>query len=95
MKDRICTSCGYVGKPISQCPESFLVDAMIWLTIGSFSLMTGLLPFLVIPMAWTVYHIAKYRTTKCPKCENLSMVSQDSSKGRTMANRDNSRASAV
>ena len=82
MKHRICTSCGYVGEPISQCAASFLVDALFWLIIVSVTFFTGLLPLLLLPAAWTIFHIAKFRTTKCPECENLDMVSLESAKGK-------------
>ena len=81
MKDRICTHCGHVGKPIPQSFESFFVDAFIWGIVGSFALMTGVMPVLAIPAAWTVYHIAKFNTTKCPKCLSLDMVDMNSKKG--------------
>ncbi|HEC18873.1 MAG TPA: hypothetical protein ENI97_05965 [Gammaproteobacteria bacterium] len=87
MKDRICTSCGYEGQPIKQCKASFLVDAFVWGTVGSFALATGLLPALVIPVAWTTYHLAKFNTTKCPQCGSLDMVSKDSRKGRAALER--------
>jgi predicted RNA-binding Zn-ribbon protein involved in translation (DUF1610 family) len=86
MKHRVCTSCGFVGKPINQCFGSFLVDAFIWATVGSFALMTGLIPVLLIPAAWTLYHLAKFGTTKCPECGNLDMVSMESRKGREALN---------
>lgn len=82
MKHRVCTSCGFVGKPINQCFGSFLVDAFIWATVGSFALMTGLIPVLLIPAAWTLYHLAKFGTTKCPECGDLEMVSVTSRRGR-------------
>lgn len=82
MKQRVCTNCGYVGEPIAQCASSFFVDAFIWLTSMSVTLFTGFLPLLLIPLAWTTYHIVKYRTVKCPKCENLDMVSKNSAKGK-------------
>ena len=84
MKSRVCTNCGYHGHAIPQAKESFLVDAMIWAVFGSIALMTGLIPLLVIPMAWTVYHIAKFNTTQCPKCDNLDMVSVNSRKGKAI-----------
>lgn len=88
MKDRVCTSCGFVGKPTKQCLESFLVDAFIWGIVGSFALSTGVMPVLAIPGAWTLYHLAKFSTTKCPQCASLDMVSMDSRKGRATLNRD-------
>lgn len=88
MKDRICTSCGHVGKPKKQCIESFFVDAFVWGTVGSFAFATGFLPVLVIPVAWTLYHLAKFGTTKCPACGDLEMVSMDSRKGRAAIKRN-------
>ena len=88
MKDRVCTSCGHVGKPTKQCLESFLVDAFVWGIVGSFALGTGIMPVLAIPAAWTLYHIVKFATTKCPECGSLDMVSQDSRKGRAFLNPD-------
>lgn len=82
MKDRVCTSCGFEGKPIKQCIESFLVDAFVWGIVGSFALMTGLMPALIIPAAWTLYHLVKFNSTKCPTCGDLEMVSKNSRKGR-------------
>lgn len=87
MKDRICTSCGFEGKPVKQCFESFLVDAFVWGIVGSGVLVTGLWPALVIPVAWTLYHLAKFKTTKCPKCGELEMVSKNSRKGRAALNK--------
>lgn len=84
MKDRVCTSCGYIGKPINQCLGSFIVDAFIWLSVSSIAFTTGLIPLLIIPLAWTIYHLAKFRTTKCPKCECLDMVSIDSTNGKAV-----------
>jgi len=82
MKDHICTHCGHVGKPIPQSKESFFVDAFIWGVVGSFALMTGVMPILIIPAAWTVYHVLKFNTTKCPECLSLDMVPLDSRKGK-------------
>ncbi len=88
MKDRICTSCGFVGKPIRQCKASFMVDAFVWSTVGGFALVTGLLPALVIPMAWTIFHIVKFNSTKCPECNSLDMVSMNGHKGRAAQDRN-------
>ena len=82
MKDRVCAYCGYIGKPTTQGVSSFFVDAFIWLIFGSLTAMSGLIPVLLIPAGWTVYHLAKYKTTTCPKCENIEMVSMTSHKGK-------------
>jgi len=70
-----------MGEPKNQCKESLLLDLFVWLIVGSVTLMTGLLPLLVIPAAWTFYHIINFRT-KCPECGNLDMVSLHSTKGK-------------
>ncbi len=83
-----CTSCGYVGTPINQCKESFLLDAFIWLVVGNLAMITGLLPLLVIPAGWTVYHIVNFKT-KCPECGDISMVSMK--KGESAAQGDHAK----
>jgi hypothetical protein len=82
MKDRVCTSCYHVGKPTTQGIESFFMDALIWLCFTSFALLSSFIPIMIVPVAWTTYHIAVYRKTTCPKCGRLNMVSMTSRKGR-------------
>lgn len=77
MKDKVCKSCGYVGKPTTQGIDSFLVDLLLWLTFTSVAMMFAIFPLLLIPLAWTIYHIATYWSITCPKCENLDMVHID------------------
>lgn len=88
MKDRVCTSCSFVGKPTKQCLESFLVDVFIWGTFGSIALITGLLPLLFFPVAWTIYHLIKFNSSKCPSCGDLEMVHMKSRKGRNALDKD-------
>jgi hypothetical protein len=82
VKDRICTACYYVGKPTTQGKESFFVDALIWLCFGSFTILSAMIPLIIIPIAWTTFHLAVYNKTTCPKCGKLNMVSLNSRKGR-------------
>ncbi len=88
MKTKICSYCGYVGQPIPQAKSSFVVDAFIWMITLSITAMSGLVPLLLIPLAWTLYHLAKFNTVKCPKCECLEMVSMNSRKGKAMLARE-------
>jgi len=81
MKTKICTSCGYVGKPTTQGLGSFAVDALLWMVFASFTLLTAFLPLLLIPIGWTIFHIATYKTITCPQCENFDMVGLKSKKG--------------
>lgn len=82
MRDRVCTSCYYVGKPTTQGIESFFMDALIWLCFTSFAILSAFIPIMLVPIAWTTYHIAVYRKTTCPRCGKLNMVSMTSRKGR-------------
>ncbi len=82
MKNRVCTSCYYVGTPTTQGVESFFMDALIWLCFGSFALLTTFIPIMIVPVAWTTYHLLVYKKTTCPKCGRLDMVSLTSRKGR-------------
>ena len=87
MTDRVCKSCGYIGKAEHQSWGTFIVDAFIWLMFGSLTLFSGLLFVLVIPLAWSIYHIALFGNTQCPKCESLDMVPMDSARALLAANR--------
>ena len=84
MADRVCKSCGYVGKAEHQSWGTFFVDAFIWLVFGSLTLFSGLLFVLLIPLAWTIYHLALFSNTQCPKCKSLDMVSKGSRKGKAV-----------
>ena len=84
MKTKICAYCGHVGKPIPQAKSSFVVDAFIWMITLSLTAFSGLVPLLLIPLAWTLYHIAKFNSVKCPKCECLEMVPLNSRKGKAI-----------
>ncbi|MGD8569334.1 MAG: hypothetical protein PVJ39_14700 [Gammaproteobacteria bacterium] len=84
MADRVCKSCGYVGKAEHQSWGTFFVDAFMWLIFGSLTLFSGLLFVLFIPLAWTIYHLALFGNTQCPKCKSLDMVSKRSHKGKAV-----------
>jgi len=89
MKDHVCTSCGHLGTPVKQSLESFLLDVLLWGSFISISLLTGLFPLMVIPVIWTIYHIANF-TSKCPACGDLEMAAVTSNKGRDyLARKDN------
>lgn len=83
MTQKVCTSCGYEGEAINQCKESFMLDALVWLVTVSLIFMTALVPLIVVPIAWTVYHIINFKS-KCPKCESLDMVPMDSARAKAI-----------
>jgi len=80
---KICTNCGYEGKPIRQKSGAFAIlfftlacttawsfaSQMFWIT----------LPFAVISTALFIYW---FFTTTCPKCKNVAMVSKTSREGK-------------
>jgi len=82
MKIKICTECGYVGRPIPQAKSSFAVDAVIWLYFSFLAGMSQILPLLLIPAIWSVYHIVRFNSVKCPECQSLEMVSLHSHAGK-------------
>ncbi len=82
MKARVCTHCGFQGNPVPQDPETFFVDALFWAGVGGLAATTGLLFLILAPLSWTIYHLIKYKTTQCPKCDNLDMVPLDSDAGK-------------
>ena len=81
MKQKVCTSCGHVGEAINQCFASFMLDAFLWLATIGVIFVTALIPLIVIPLAWTIYHIINFKS-KCPECGDLDMVSMNSNKGK-------------
>lgn len=82
MKDRICTHCYHVGQPTTQGMGSFAVDALMWMIFFSLSMFSSIFPLMLIPLAWTAYHIFIYNKSTCPECGRLNMVSLDSRKGK-------------
>ena len=84
MKNKICTECGHIGKPIPQAKSSFAVDLVIWLYFVFLVAMSQILPLLIIPATWTIYHLLRFNNVKCPECESLEMVSLHSHAGKEM-----------
>ena len=82
MKQKVCTSCGYTGNAINQCLGSFMLDALLWFATIGIIAVTALIPLIVVPLAWSIFHIVNFKS-KCPECESLDMVSKSSSKGKT------------
>lgn len=82
MQEKICTECGFEGKPVAQCKMSFIVDVAIWMTAVNLFFFTGFLPIMLIPVAWTTYHLIKFNSVKCPECESLNMVSKNGRAGK-------------
>jgi hypothetical protein len=82
MKDKLCTYCGYVGKPTTQGIGSFAVDGAIWLIFLGLSIFSSIFALMVVPLAWSIYHFIVYKTTTCPECGNITMVGLNSHKAK-------------
>ncbi len=69
-KQYVCTICGYVGRP-SVSKGGRILEVILWLALG--------LPGLV----YTVWRATRtYRP--CPKCNEASMISTNSTVGRKL-----------
>jgi hypothetical protein len=82
MKDKVCCECGHVGKPIPQEKSSFMVDMVIWCYFAFLTAMSQQLYLVLIPLAWTIYHCARFNSVACPQCKSLEMVPMNSRKGQ-------------
>jgi len=82
MKNKICTECGHIGKPIPQNKSSFSVDVIIWFYFIFLTASSQLLPLLLAPIAWSLYHLVMFNRVKCPQCGNLEMVGLHSHSGK-------------
>ncbi|MDX1811710.1 MAG: hypothetical protein R3240_07180 [Gammaproteobacteria bacterium] len=74
---KICTNCGYEGKPIRQKSGAFAILFFTLAITNTWALASQLfwiaLPFAAISTALFVYW---YFTTKCPSCKNVSMANR-------------------
>ena len=88
MKEKICMHCGYIGQPVAQEKDSFLLDIFAWGISLSLAGMSQQWYLMLVPLAWTIYHIVRFNTA-CPDCKNLDMVSLNSTKGKMIARTNN------
>lgn len=86
MISKICTSCGHMGNAKHQSIGVFLVDVLVWALSLYVILHTHLLLLLLPPAVWSIYHISTFRT-ECPHCHSNSMVTLESSKGKSIFER--------
>ena len=74
---KVCTNCGYEGKPVRQCYGAFSILFFTLLITTTWALASQLfwlvLPFSVASTALFVYW---FYNTKCPKCHTVSMHSK-------------------
>ena len=72
---KICTNCGYEGKPVKQEVGAFGI-LFFTLAITTSWAFASQLFWLTLPISLvsTVLFVYWYFTTTCPKCKNVSMV---------------------
>lgn len=71
MKNYICTSCGFSGRPQRKAKGSFLIEIVLWL----FFILPG-----IVYSAWRL--TSNYSV--CPKCENATMIPTDTPLGQKL-----------
>ncbi|HFE37412.1 MAG TPA: hypothetical protein ENK06_03195 [Gammaproteobacteria bacterium] len=80
---KICTNCGYEGKPIRQKAGAFGVMFFVLIFVMTWSFASQLF-WITLPLALAsiVLFVYWFFTTKCPKCKNISMVRKNSHAGQ-------------
>jgi len=80
---KICTNCGFEGKPIRQKSGAFAILFFTLAITTTWSFASQLfwisMPFALIS---TVLFVYWFFTTKCPECRNVAMVSKLSPAGK-------------
>jgi uncharacterized membrane protein YqaE (UPF0057 family) len=70
----ICTSCGYIGKPIKKTPGNFLIEVVLWIAF--------ILPGLIYSL-WRVSN--KYYV--CATCHHKTVIPVDTPMGKQLADK--------
>lgn len=63
--DRLCTVCGYIGKPYKYTKGSFGVELLLWIF------------FLIPGLIYSIWRLSS-RYEACPKCDAPNMIPMDS-----------------
>lgn len=73
MTDKICSDCGFIGRPVHDEYSSLILDVAIW--SGSFIIaaITGIIYLIAIGPAFSIWHMFSFRSHRCPKCGNWEM----------------------
>ena len=76
---KICTNCGYEGKPVRQRSGAFAILFFTLACVITWSLASQLF-WISFPIALvsTILFVYWFFTTKCPKCHSVSMVNMGS-----------------
>ena len=77
MKNKECGSCGFIGHPVHDEYGSLTVDVAVWVIGFVLSIVTGIIYLMVIGPMVSLWHIATFRSHRCPKCGNWDMHALD------------------
>ncbi len=72
MKQRICKTCGHMGKPKTMTPGSFIIEIVLWLC------------FLVPGLFFSIWRLTA-RYSACAKCGSREIIPLDSPVGKELA----------
>jgi len=73
MRNKECSSCGYVGHPVHDEYGSLSIDVMAWLMAFALAGITGIIYLAVLGPLVSVWHLVTFRSHRCPKCGNWEM----------------------
>ena len=80
---KICTNCGFEGKPVRQKSGAFAILFFTLACTTAWSFASQLFWItLPISLVSTVLFVYWFFTTKCPQCKNVAMVSKHSHAGK-------------
>ncbi len=70
--DRVCTNCGYIGRPVLVTKGSLANELVIWVVCVFFAVVFS--AWLILPaIGYSVWRLAsRYRA--CPQCEAQNMI---------------------
>ncbi len=73
MKNKECSSCGFIGHPVHDEYASLVLDVGIWTVSFVIAAITGIIYLAVLGPVFTVWHVVTFRSHRCPKCGNWEM----------------------
>jgi len=82
MRKKVCGSCGFIGRPVHDEYSSLVMDAFVWTASLVIAFITGIIYLAILGPLFSVWHMATFRSHRCPKCGNWEMHRIHESKSR-------------
>lgn len=73
MKNKECSSCGYIGHPVHDEYSSLVLDVSAWVVSFVFAAISGIIYLAVLGPIFSLWHLFTFRSHRCPKCGNWEM----------------------